>query len=553
MTAVYKVYSLIYILISLSWQVMLDSVDTGAAENIILEGGPKFAGTQLSGEFDMGGVLHPLDQAVVLAYCLDVNNSNPVDGLTNEQMTPYIERVLKQPANWMIHSTALLERSWIEYERRKTMDRAMLQVQALLDQHTTKLTYLQSTYESVEQSAPVQERLKYLYQLIYPAQYELKHELAKRYLRAQVFASALKLFRELELWDDVVTCYQLMGKPQRAELVVRERLKEAGETPYMLTSLADLTQNESLYLKAWELSCHRYPRAKRTLGKICYDRGDFSDCVTHFTDALAVQPLVATAWFMKGIACMRLQLWNDSIQAFVRCVQQDSEMGEAYANMGAVFMYQKEWSKALDALTEAYKMKRESWRVVENIMLCSVQLARWKEVVRHMHTLLDMRAKSQRPIHMDELRRMCYLVSKNAQREWQLSLQRAKSAVPPVESTVSNENSVKDELMNDDKLANPESNTPVSAIVYPLLDQHYGMNVLEDLQRNDEVDAAEVDEEVLYEVQQVNPVVDQVHSLLQRITETVKTNAEVWDVFADFQHSLGKFSAEIDTRMKQVR
>ena len=30
------------------------------------------------------------------------------------------------------------------------------------------------------------------------------------YLRCQVFASALNLFQELELWDEVVSCYQLL-------------------------------------------------------------------------------------------------------------------------------------------------------------------------------------------------------------------------------------------------------------------------------------------------------------------------------------------------------
>lgn len=55
--------------------------------------------------------------------------------------------------------------------------------------------------------------------------------------------SALGLFRELEMWDEVVQCYQLMDKPQRAEMVVRERLR-VSETPYMVTALADLTQNE---------------------------------------------------------------------------------------------------------------------------------------------------------------------------------------------------------------------------------------------------------------------------------------------------------------------
>ena len=76
---------------------------------------------------------------------------------------------------------------------------------------------------------------------VYPAQYELKRDLAFRYLRSCVYASALNLFQELQLWDEVVNCYQLLQKPHRAEMVVREQLRSKGETPYMLTALADLT------------------------------------------------------------------------------------------------------------------------------------------------------------------------------------------------------------------------------------------------------------------------------------------------------------------------
>ena len=108
----------------------------------------------------------------------------------------------------------------------------MLQIQALLDQHTTKLTIFQSNYDTIEDSAKAPERLKYLNCLVYPAQYELKRDLAYRYLSFQVFSSALNLFTELELWDEVVKCYQLLQKPHRAEMVVRERLKFA-ETSFI--------------------------------------------------------------------------------------------------------------------------------------------------------------------------------------------------------------------------------------------------------------------------------------------------------------------------------
>lgn len=99
-------------------------------------------------------------------------------------------------SNWMIFSTALLQRSWLEFEKRRTMDRALLQIQALIDQHSTKLTVMQSTVEStVEQAAPVSERMRFLHCIAYPAQYELKADLARRYLHCGVLQSALAYFR----------------------------------------------------------------------------------------------------------------------------------------------------------------------------------------------------------------------------------------------------------------------------------------------------------------------------------------------------------------------
>lgn len=177
------------------------------------------------------------------------------------------------------------------------------------------------------------------------------------------------------MWDEVVQCYQLMDKPQRAELVVREQLL-VNETPYMLTALADLTRNESLYEKAWILSKNRYPRAKRTLARICYDKGDFLACIQHLDQALAIHPLVATAWYLRGIASMQVQDWNKSIESFIRCVQQDMEVAEAYANMGAVYMRMKEFSKAYSSLKEAIKYRSDSWKIGENLLLVCLALGK---------------------------------------------------------------------------------------------------------------------------------------------------------------------------------
>eukprot|EP01041_Mallomonas_annulata_P011745 gene11745-24629_t len=56
-------------------EVLLDSMDGGAAENILIEGGPKFADedTYLKSREQV----HIVDQAILLSLCLDVKNSNP--------------------------------------------------------------------------------------------------------------------------------------------------------------------------------------------------------------------------------------------------------------------------------------------------------------------------------------------------------------------------------------------------------------------------------------------------------------------------------------------
>jgi len=494
-------------------EVMLDSQDGGASENILLEGGPHFSDAAMN----QGGKLHVVDQAVVLALCLDVTNSNADEGLTREEKEPYLQKVLQEAKSWMIHSTGLLERSWLEFEKGRSADRAMLQMQALLDQHTTKLTVMQSTFQSVtEDSAPAQERLSFLHCIAYPAQYELKRDLAQRYLRSQVVASALVYFRELELWDEVVMCYQLMDKPHRAEMVVRDRLK-VSRSPYMVCALADLTGKEELYEQAWELSNHRYARAKRTLGKACFDRGEYEACVRHMDAALVIAPMVAWSWYIKGVATMRLSQWDEALLAFSRCVQQDSEVGEAWANSGSIHMHLKQYPKALMAFEEAYKYKRDSWRLLENIMAVCLLLNKFPDCIAHMNTLLDMREQSDRPVHKQELRRLCFMtaaVNRKAVRDNAAMVAAGRSAEEIARARESDINFKLDmkQMMDEDQ-----------------------------------------DEFLFVGDDDMDRTCLAVENLLLKITSTIDSDPEVWDIFADFEISLGRLKNVLGCRVRQFR
>jgi tetratricopeptide (TPR) repeat protein len=247
-----------------------------------------------------------LDQSILLALCLDVKNDNPMDGLTGEQMGGYLARVLHQHDDWMVYATALLERAWLECERTHGRERAILQIQALADQHSNRLTLTQSTFKSVEEdSAPAQDRLRNLHGIVYSPHWDILRDLGERYAKLGIVTSAAEIFEELELWDDVVECYRAAGKESRAVEVVRARLAEK-ETPRMYAALGDLTRDPVYFERSLELSNGKFYDSHVALGKYYFDKGDVRRALKHFLEGLEIKPLMPAVWFRVGTIGMQV-------------------------------------------------------------------------------------------------------------------------------------------------------------------------------------------------------------------------------------------------------
>lgn len=296
--------------------------------------------------------LNLMQQTVLLALCLDVKNDNPMDGLTGEQMGAYLERVLQQHDDWMVYASGLLERAWLESERNHTRERALLQLQALADQHTNRLTLTQSTFKAaVEDSAPPQERLRNIHYIVYPPRWGVLRDLAERYAKIGIVTSAAEIFEEIELWDEVVECYRRAGKEKKAEEIVRKRLTEA-ETPRMWAALGDITGDKSHYEKALEVSNGKFSSAHVALGQYYHDKGQLKEASDQFKMALQIKPLTPQVWFTLGAISMRLDEWETALQAFTEVVQQEPEEGDAWANVAAIHMHNKNPGEAYPALNE---------------------------------------------------------------------------------------------------------------------------------------------------------------------------------------------------------
>ena len=235
------------------------------------------------------GRLTAVDQAIVLGLCVDVKNSYAMEILTAEEMMAYVDRVMQHPQNWTIYSMALLLKSRLEFERSKTKERAVLQMQVLVDQQSDRLTPLQSRVRDVEDSAPANERLQWLYAVAWVPIWKLKKQLGERYMELGVAGNAYTIFEDLQMWEQAVDCLIIMDRRAKAEEMVREQLKER-PTPNLYCVLGNLLDSPEWWIKAWEVSNGRYARA-RLLGKWAFRQGDIRACADHLKLALAINTL----------------------------------------------------------------------------------------------------------------------------------------------------------------------------------------------------------------------------------------------------------------------
>ncbi|KAJ3042084.1 hypothetical protein HDV00_008166 [Rhizophlyctis rosea] len=324
------------------------------------------------------GNLKVIDQCILLAFCLNVKNVNPMHGLTAEEMLPYIRRVLENANNWMVHTMALLLRTRIEGAKSRTVERAALQLQALVDQFP--LT-----------DSPVSERMHHFFSIMLPPKWELEGELGERFVSLGVTRSALEIFERLELWENVISCYQMLEQEKKAEEVVLERLKVTPESPKLHCILGDLRKDPSLYEKAWKLSDGRFARAMRSLGAYYFRKGEWVKSIECYHRALAINPLFENAWFVLGCAAMRAEDWDQAVRAFSRVTHINAENGEAWTNLASVYIKQGQKREGWRALREAIKEHFDNSKIWENYMFTSTDLGEFSEAMRAMDRVLDIR------------------------------------------------------------------------------------------------------------------------------------------------------------------
>ena len=416
--------------------------------------------------------LQPMDAVILLATASSVTNTSPQDGLTREETLPYATRVLDSPStNWQIYTQALIVRSRIEGYRSRTAERGLLQLQAIVDQviadtqeepleasftngdkassePITPSTFLPRPKQS--ESAPAEERLRYIHQLASPTRWDLEAELASRWVSMGGLRTALEIYERLEMWAEAALCWAAQDREDEATKIVKKQLYEVGEVsdardysersplpndaPRLFCILGDLSKNPKYYERAWNVSNKRYARAQRSLGRLYFANKNLEAADEAYTKSLRINHLNHATWFALG--CVRLQLedWPGAVDAFGRAVKIEESDAETWSNMAAALMrlsadtavngsdrslqhdstgderpkitadddqafmvQQKNTRAAFQSLKRAAALKRDSHRIWQNLLTVSIQLAPppYADIVIAQTRLIEILGKTQ--------------------------------------------------------------------------------------------------------------------------------------------------------------
>ena len=400
--------------------------------------------------------LSPHDSIILLLLASSITNQSPADGLTREETLPYATRVLEGgSSNWQIYTQALLVRSRIEGYRARTVERGVLQLQALVDQiiadtqgkAAESATFLPRPKES--ESASAVERLFYVHMLCSPTRWELEAELAARWVSLGGLRTALEIYERLQMWAEVALCWAGVDQEDKGRKIIRkllfhpinpaakinedfemwegeERSPLPADASRLFCILGDMDAEPAFYERAWEISEGRYSRAQRSLGRHYFARKQYDKAATAYKLSLRIQRNDQTTCFALGCCYLELAKWDFAADAFSRAVKLDDTDAESWSNLATSILKRKadsnHWPQgsplpentslddhipdsdpedpnrykrdALHAFARAAALKRDSWKIWENVLLVAASLPSYPHVVTALTRIIDLRGPS---------------------------------------------------------------------------------------------------------------------------------------------------------------
>ena len=336
-----------------------------------------------------GPELSKHEQCLVFAIYNVVKKSKPKDDLANEQLLPYLEAILSgnfQDQIWALRTNVLLERSKLERDNRRTIERSLMQVETLMD----------SFHATTNLGNFCCSRMDMIYATKLPPSWHIEIELVRLYLSMGSTKSALDIALRLELWEDVISCYHVLNLKHKAADVIQSQIEKKGETPLLLCMLGDATDDETHYTKALELSSYKSSRAYKALGMKAYFRKDYHKAVELLDKSRNINRFQPDVLLRLGYASLEIENWDVAAKTYRQYCNYEPDNFEAWNNLSKAYIKLNQKSRAFTVLQEAAKSDYGNWKIWDNILVLSVDCGHFEEAIRVYHRILDIRdSKSQ--------------------------------------------------------------------------------------------------------------------------------------------------------------
>jgi tetratricopeptide (TPR) repeat protein len=93
-------------------------------------------------------------------------------------------------------------------------------------------------------------------------------------------------------------------------------------------------------------------------GHLLEGRGQFTDAIDAYTNALAQRPNDATIYYDRGVAYGRLNRWSEATDDYTQAIEHNGATARVYNNRAAAFAQQHQYKRAVEDFTQAIHLDK---------------------------------------------------------------------------------------------------------------------------------------------------------------------------------------------------
>jgi len=340
--------------------------------------------------------LSPTEQCVMLGLYSFIRKSEARTQVSDTKLYPHLEAVLDSNVQvWAVKLRSLLERSKLESGEMKCVERALQQVEGLVQSLRGK-NEVSSTNTDHDES----HKMDLVYTSGLVPSWEVEADLVRLYLSLGLTKAALEIALKLEMWETVIDCYHRIDLKHKAAEVIQNKINTNGESAKLLCMLGDATENVECYHRALAVSNNRSARAYKSLGLIAYSVKDYPEAIRLLNLSIEINKFQLSVLSRLGYSAMQVEDWKTGARAYREYCSFDSESFEAWNNLARCYVSLEEYDKAWNIFQEAAKRNYDNWQIWDNVLTISTKCGHFDAVLKAYHRILDIRDdKSQGSSH----------------------------------------------------------------------------------------------------------------------------------------------------------